>query len=146
VRIGCISINGNGASSSRCSAAQPLLPFAARAQQAAVPVIGLLTARHRLSGRRFVAAVRRGLSEHGYLEGQTLAIVYQWAEGRPERLPAMAADLVRRKVAVIVASGGGAAVTRIAKEATTTIPTFSWLPEIRSDWASSRPLIGRAAM
>ena len=79
---------------------------AARAQQKAMPVIGWLGSVSPGPLARSVAAFHRGLSETGYVEGQNLAIEYRWAEGRYDRLPALAADLVGRKVDLIVASGG----------------------------------------
>jgi putative ABC transport system substrate-binding protein len=97
-------------------------PLAARAQQPAMPVIGFLNGTTPAEWAPFVTAVRRGLSESGFVEGRNVDIVYEWAEGQPDRLPTMAASLVRRQVSVIVASGGGAAVARAAKQVTTTIP------------------------
>jgi putative tryptophan/tyrosine transport system substrate-binding protein len=97
-------------------------PFAARAQQKAMPVIGFLDIGSPGPGAPYLAAFHQGLSETGYVEGQNLAIEYRWAEGHYERLPALAADLVGRKVDVIAASGGGQNAVVAAKSATSTIP------------------------
>jgi putative ABC transport system substrate-binding protein len=93
---------------------------AVRAQQKTMPVIGLLSAISPGPGTP-LAALRQGLSEGGYVEGQTVKIDYRWAEGRIDRLPALAADLVRSKVDVILASGGDVSAFS-AKGATSTIP------------------------
>jgi putative tryptophan/tyrosine transport system substrate-binding protein len=96
-------------------------PFAARAQQPAVPVVVFLHPGASEVGARDVAAFRKGLQESGYVEGQNVTIEYQWLEGQYDRLPAVMGDLVRRPVAVIAIPGSGPA-TRAAKAATATIP------------------------
>jgi putative ABC transport system substrate-binding protein len=95
-------------------------PFAARAQQA-MPVIGFLGSGAPDDQVNLVDATRRGLKEAGYIEGQNLTIEYRWAEGRYDRLPALAAELVNRQVALIIAAGGNDP-GRAAKVATSTIP------------------------
>jgi putative tryptophan/tyrosine transport system substrate-binding protein len=95
-------------------------PFAASAQQAAMPVVGFIDPSSLDKYAPFLTAFRSGLNEMGFLEGRNVAFELRWAEGHYDRLPALAADLVRRKVQVIVATGVTAALT--AKAATTTIP------------------------
>lgn len=96
-----------------------LLPFAARAQQPAMPVIGFINIASAEGYAPYVAAFRGGLKESGYIDGQNVIIEFRWAEGSHDRLPGMAADLVRRQVSVIVANTPANA---IAKTLTATIP------------------------
>jgi ABC-type uncharacterized transport system substrate-binding protein len=94
-------------------------PLAARAQQHAMPIVGYMSSRSAGDSSREVVAFRQALAETGYEEGRNVAIEFRWAHGQFDRLPAIAAELVRRPVAVLAAFGESA---RVAKAATTTIP------------------------
>ena len=96
-------------------------PRLASAEQATMPVIGFLSSRSPAESSHLVAAFRAGLQAGGYVEGQNVAIEYRWAEGQYDRLPALAADLVRRGVAVLATTGGEPSALA-AKAATSTIP------------------------
>jgi putative tryptophan/tyrosine transport system substrate-binding protein len=97
------------------------MPLAARAQKSSIPVVGFLFPGSAAQWTSYVAAFREGLNEVGYIDGKNIAIEFRWAEGQYDRLPALAADLVRRQVAVMVTTGGPRAA-QAAKAATSTIP------------------------
>src|SRR5436190_1710104 len=97
------------------------LTLPTRAQKSALPIIGFLSSRSPAESEAVVSAFRQGLGESGYIVGQNVAIEYRWAEGRYDRLPALAAELVGLRVAVVLAAGGPPAALA-AKKATSTIP------------------------
>jgi putative tryptophan/tyrosine transport system substrate-binding protein len=112
-------------------------PLVARAQQPAMPLVGYLHSASPEPYAPMMAAFRQGLKETSYVEGQNVALEFRWAEGRPERLPALAAELVRRQVAVL-ATGGGDPPALAARQASTTIPiVFVTSDPVRSGLVAS---------
>src|SRR6185503_20699753 len=102
-------------------------PLVARAQQAAMPVVGLITGFSADAAARYVAAFRKGLNQTGHVEGQDVTVEYHWLEGHYDRLPALMADLVHRQVAVI-ATPASNVTSLAAKAATATIPIVFSVP------------------
>jgi putative ABC transport system substrate-binding protein len=101
--------------------ATTMRPLMARAQQPAMPVIGFLSTQAAWESAAYTTAFRLGLEESGYVEGRNVMVEYRWAENHYDRLPTLAADLLRRPVSIIAATGGGIAV-QTAKALTTSIP------------------------
>jgi putative ABC transport system substrate-binding protein len=111
-------------------------PLAARAQQPKVPLVGWLSGRNSETDAHLLPAFRRGLNKQGYVEGRNVTIDYRWSDTQFDRLPALAADLVRRQVAVLVVAGAGSSYQAVYA-ITKTIPIVS--AAVTSDFAFRRP-------
>jgi putative ABC transport system substrate-binding protein len=120
-----------------------LWPFAARAQERTLPLIGFLNSGAGDRAKGFLVGTARGLNEMGFVEGRNFAAEYRWADDHPDRLPALAADLVQRPVAVIV-TGGGPQPALAAKAATSTIPIVPPYRSCRARGAARRGYSGSA--
>ena len=120
-------------------------PLAARAQQSAMPIVGLVNIRSADASARNAAAFRKGLNETGTVEGQDVMVEYHWLDGHYDRLPAIMADLVRRRVAVIAIPSFSAGA-QAAKAATAQSRSCSASAKTRSGLVWSPALPGRAAM
>jgi putative ABC transport system substrate-binding protein len=118
-------------------------PLAPRAQQLVLPVVAFINASSPEASAGKAAAFRKGLGEAGYVDGQNTRIEYHWLEGQFERLPALTADLVRRRVAVIATPG--TPVAAVAAQAATRSPSCSAWATTRSNWVSLPAWRGRAA-
>ena len=111
-------------------------PLVARGQQPALPVVGWLSGRNSETDAYVLPAFRRGLNGQGYVEGRNVTIEYRWSDTQDDRLPALAADLVRRQVAVLAAAGDTGLVVRAVQAITTTLPIVS--AAVTSDFAFRR--------
>jgi putative ABC transport system substrate-binding protein len=112
-------------------------PLAAGAQQRAMPVVGWLSTRNSETDANVLPAFRRGLNKQGYVEGRNVTIEYRWSDTQNDLLPALAEDLVRRQVAVLVTAGDSEAVVRAIQAITTMIPIVRTITS--RDTAFSRP-------
>src|SRR5215467_13150280 len=97
-------------------------PLTARGQQRAMPVVGWLSTRNSETDAYVLPAFRRGLNRQGYIEGRNVTIEYRWSDTQDDRLPALAADLVRRRVSVLAVAGAAGVLARTVQTITTTIP------------------------
>ena len=114
-------------------------PLGARAQQTAIPVIGVLRPNSAAEFAGPMAAFRAGLGESGFIEGRNVAIEYRWAEGHTEQMPAMAADLVARKVAVILVGGSISGVRSVMAATRRRDPAWPASTSAASSGAKSQP-------